>query len=125
MRRTARILDAFESKSDAERLAEDEERALGVYRKPAAIAVYREAALEPEPELKRGPTRHCPACGNSNNYSQFIDTIPAAKRCTPNHRVRVGWFRRCARPGHHLHQRCRSCGARWVRAVLEEGEVFE
>jgi hypothetical protein len=41
------------------------------------------------------------------------------RACAPLARVKVGWFRRCRKPGNHLHEHCRICGLRWLTAFAE------
>lgn len=94
------------------------------------------AEVKEEPPLKAGLLAKCPSCQYSDNaFKHFFAPGPygnvltmRARLCVPHRRVRlVGWLwwsRRCERSGVHVHQKCPSCGTRWVRGLPTE-EVFE
>lgn len=51
----------------------------------------------------------------------YADRSPllAPRACTPEHRLKLGWFSRCDGPGRHLHESCTVCGLRWLTAFAE------
>ena len=95
------------------------------------MTVYREAGIVtspfgdmelPEP-TEAGPAKECPQCHETVRAGAFLMHGPDGSRvCEPGRRIRLRWwsFKRCRVGGVHLHQRCRSCGARWVRKMGTE-----
>lgn len=86
--------------------------------------------------LQKGPALKCPACkleaiGDPikvlcRGEVVSIDVgrsksspIPMPRACVPNNRIKLGWFKRCAIPGEHLHETCNGCGLRWITAFAE------
>jgi hypothetical protein len=87
------------------------------YREPAPKMSTDPPATKPRP---KGTLTNCPLCGDrtSTRYGMFGYYINAGPKvpasCQVGRRVAVGIFRRCKLDGVHLHQRCVTCGARWV-----------
>lgn len=70
-----------------------------------------------EPGRSQGPRKHCPMCERlvSNDSMRACEE---GKVITPKR-----WFKSavyCMEHGHHLHQSCERCGARWVTDPAEE-----
>lgn len=89
--------------------------------------------------LGKGPAKSCPACGllsvdrteggftrDGKDVRMILgrsdrSPLPMPLACTPNKRLKLGWFRRCAGSGRHLHESCKGCGNEWLTAFADEG----
>lgn len=89
--------------------------------------------------LKKGPAQECPACkararrkaeqftvAGTDRKDQALgeyangSPLRTPRACTPQVRVKEGWFRRCHKPGQHLHEYCAVCGLQWLTAFAED-----
>ncbi len=94
----------------------------------AEIKAMRAEARRP-PAMPVGPAKKCRACGQSqviverwsrdNTPKKLGPALRNPRACTPTHRIRFGWFRKCRESGEHLHEECRVCDAKWLSAFAE------
>jgi hypothetical protein len=83
--------------------------------------------------LPPGPAQNCLACKRtviehyyfkSSNVEYTRPALAIPKACSPGNR-RGFLFWKCKAPGHHLHERCKACGAKWLTRFAGETITVE
>ncbi len=88
------------------------------YRALAVVPDYLPVAVH-----HKGPREACPVCSSWQKYKSYGPNLLVkndVRACTSASWWRRFFFGGCARRDLHGHQRCATCGARWIIDCVED-----